>query len=55
MTQKELIMKYIQDFGTITSYEAYTDLGITQLGARIKELEEAGAPVQFIRYGVDNG
>ena len=41
-TQKELILKYIHDFGSITSYEAYTELGITQLGARIFELKERG-------------
>lgn len=42
MTQKDRIIKYIQDFGKITSYEAYTDLGITQLGARIFELKQNG-------------
>lgn len=70
MTQKDLIMKYINDFGTITSYQAFTDLGITRLSARISELEEMGVrftrawekktnrygePVQYIRYGVDDG
>lgn len=42
MTQKELIIKYIKDFGSITSYQAYIDLGITQLATRIKELKEQG-------------
>jgi hypothetical protein len=42
MNQREMIVKYIIDFGAITSYEAYQDLGITQLGARIKELKEQG-------------
>ena len=42
MTQKELILKYIEDFGFITSFQAYADLGITQLGARIKELKALG-------------
>lgn len=42
MTQKEAIIKYIQDFGSITSMQAYTDLGITQLGARIFELKQLG-------------
>ena len=41
-TQRELILKYIADFGYITSFQAYADLGITQLGARIKELKEQG-------------
>jgi len=42
MTQKELILKYIEDFGSISSYEAYVDLGITQLATRIKELKGQG-------------
>lgn len=64
-TQKELILKYIADFGYITSFQAYADLGITQLGARIKELKAKGyefktepqkaknrygKPVNFVRY-----
>ena len=65
MTQQELILKYIADFGYITSFQAYADLGITQLGARIKELKAKGyvfktvpqktnnrygKPVKFVRY-----
>lgn len=42
ITQKDRILKYINDFGSITSYEAYAELGITQLGARIFELEDEG-------------
>lgn len=65
MSQKELILKYIADFGYITSFQAYQDLGITQLGARIKELKlngykfktepqkaqnRYGKPVHFVKY-----
>ena len=42
LTQKELILQYIADFGYITSYQAYADLGITQLATRIKELKAQG-------------
>lgn len=42
LNQRELIIKYIKDFGSITSYQAYIDLGITQLATRIKELKEQG-------------
>ena len=42
ITQKELIIKYLKDFGSISSWEAYAELGITQLGARIFELKEKG-------------
>jgi hypothetical protein len=40
--QRELIIQYLKDFGSITSYQAYIDLGITQLSTRIKELKEEG-------------
>ena len=65
MTQKQRIIDYIREFGSITSWEAYQDLGIMQLGARIdglerdgyvfrKEWEEKknrfGEPVSFKRY-----
>ncbi len=42
ITQKEMILKYLHDFGSISSWDAYADLGITQLGARIFELKEKG-------------
>ena len=42
ITQRERIIKYTRDYGSITSFEAYKDLGITQLATRIKELKEEG-------------
>ena len=42
MNQKDRILKYIRDFGSISSRDAYTDLGITQLGARIDDLQKEG-------------
>ena len=42
ITQKQRIIKYIQDFGSITALEAMKDLGITQLGARIDGLQKDG-------------
>lgn len=41
-SQKQRIINYIRQFGSITSYEAYSDLGITQLGARIDQLKKEG-------------
>lgn len=35
MTQKDRIINYIREFGSITSWEAFEELGIMQLGARI--------------------
>ncbi len=41
-TQKQLIIKYIQDFGSITPMEAFGDLGITKLATRISEMRRDG-------------
>ena len=41
-TQKERILDYIKEFGSITSLEAYSELGITQLGARLDQLKREG-------------
>lgn len=41
-TQKDRIINYIRQFGSISSWEAYADLGITQLGARIDQLKKEG-------------
>lgn len=40
--QKQRILDYIRQFGSITSKDTYVDLGITQLGARIDGLERDG-------------
>lgn len=42
IAQKDRIINYIRQFGSITSFEAYQDLGITQLGARIDQLKKDG-------------
>ena len=42
MTQKELIIDYIADFGSITPMEAFSDLGITKLATRISEMRKEG-------------
>lgn len=42
MNQRQRIIDYIRQFGSITSKDAYNDLGITQLATRIKELKELG-------------
>lgn len=42
IAQKDRIINYIREFGSISSFEAYADLGITQLGARIDQLKKEG-------------
>lgn len=42
VNQRQRIIDYIKQFGSITSKDAYDDLGITQLATRIKELKDQG-------------
>ncbi len=42
MTQHELILQYINDFGSISPMEAFNDLGITKLATRISEMSRMG-------------
>lgn len=41
-TQKEQIIRYLNDFGSITRIESFMDLGVCELAARIGELEAMG-------------
>lgn len=41
-SQKTEVIEYIKKNGSITSYEAYQRLGITQLGARLDDLRKDG-------------
>lgn len=41
-TQKELVLKYLSDFGKISTWDAYKDLGITRLSGRIWDLKKVG-------------
>ena len=38
MTQKEMVLNYIADFGSITPMEAFSDLGITKLATVVSNL-----------------
>lgn len=42
MTQCERVSQYMDDFGSITTWEAYRDLGVTRLASRIHDLRCAG-------------
>lgn len=41
-TQRDKVLKFIRDFGKITSWDAYSELGVTQLASRIFELKQEG-------------
>lgn len=42
MTQRDAILQYIKDFGSITPMQAFADLGITKLATRISEMRKDG-------------
>lgn len=42
LTQCERIIDYMNQFGSISSFEAFTDLGIVRLASRIHDLKSQG-------------
>ena len=45
MTQNEMVLKYLEENGSITTYECYSKLFVTRLSARIFDLKK--------RYGLE--
>lgn len=43
--QRERILQYINDFGSITNLDAIRDLGCQRLASRISELKKMGYPI----------
>lgn len=54
ITQRDRVLQYIKDFGSISSWDAYKDLGITQLATRIFELKERGYSFKTERISTKN-
>ena len=54
MSQKERILQHLESGNTITSLEAYQELGVTQLATRIYELKAEGNPILSHRIKVTN-
>lgn len=67
MTQGDRIIKYIEEFGSISPMEAFRDLGITKLATRVSEMSRDGIefektfvkaknrygePVYYMRYSL---
>ena len=70
LTQNEKIIQYMNDFGSITSWEAFSQLGITRLASRICDLKKEGYEfdrkvekaknrygehIHYTRYSLRNG
>lgn len=46
MSQCEKIVRYMKDFGSITTMQAFDDLDITRLSARIYDLKALGYKIK---------
>lgn len=70
MNQRQRIMQYLNEEGSITRAEAFSELGIVELPARICELERMGFefgkeivhkknrygdPIRFTKYTLKDG
>lgn len=42
MTQNERILRHLNTYGSITTYEAFSEYGITRLASRICDLRKDG-------------
>lgn len=49
LTQKDMIYRHMKDFGSITSWEAFQDYGVTRLSAVIFELKRNGIDIDVNR------
>ena len=66
---KERVLKYMRDFGSITTFEAFTELGCTRLSEYIRQIRltehvkdewisstnRYGEKVQYKKYWIDGG
>lgn len=46
MTQCQRVLQYMADFGSITTLQAYNDLGVTRLASRIHDLKRMGYEIK---------
>lgn len=44
-TQHDRVLNYIKEFGSITTLDAFRDLGITKLTTRISEMRASGLKI----------
>lgn len=45
MTQKDIIIRHLKDYGEITSLTAFTEYGIMRLASRVSDLKKLGFPI----------
>jgi hypothetical protein len=44
-TQAQRVLAYIEEHGSITQFEAFSELGIMRLASRISDLRRMGFPI----------
>ena len=54
ITQQDLILDYIRQYGSITPLEAFNDLGITKLATRVSEMRREGIEIEGETIAVKN-
>ena len=52
MNQHQLILDYIEEHGSITTMEAFMNLGITKLSTRVSELIRRGVKISKVSVTV---
>ena len=45
MTQRDRILRHLQDYGSITQMDAIRDYGIMRLASRVNDLRRDGVPI----------
>ena len=53
-TQHDRVLQYMKDFGSITTLDAFRDLGITKLTTRISEMRKMGIAIIGTPETVEN-
>lgn len=54
ITQTERILRHLQDFGKISSWEAIREYGITRLSAKIYDIKKMGYEIKTEWYFIKN-
>jgi hypothetical protein len=49
MTQRSIILRYLQTYGTMTTLDARNQLSIMHPAARVQELREQGLSIATVR------
>lgn len=45
MTQAQMVLRHLEDYGSITQMDAMQDYGIMRLASRVDELRKQGHPI----------